>query len=76
MGATMRPTGFLVIPLTAEANQWLDTNIDYRMMDERIPFDHRLIMDEGIPFDHWRIDGILAGLKEAGLEEGADYQVV
>jgi len=72
----MRPTAFLVIPLTAEANQWLDTNIDYRMIDEGIPFDHRLIMDEGIPFDHWHIDAILAGLEEAGLEEGADYEVV
>jgi hypothetical protein len=72
----MRPTGFLVIPLTAEANQCLDANIEYRMIDERIPFDHGLIKDEGIPIDHWRIDGILAGLKQAGLEEGADYEVV
>ena len=56
MGATMRPTGFLVIPLTAEANQWLDTNIDYRMMDERIPFDHQ------------HVEAIPAGLKEAGFK--------
>ena len=64
MGAVMRSVAFLVIPLTAEANQWLDANIDYRMIDE------------GIPNDHCPIDAILAGMEEAGLEEGADYEVV
>jgi hypothetical protein len=64
MGAVMRPTAFLVIPFTAEANQWLDANIDNRLMHE------------GIPFDHSDIEAILAGLEEAGLAEGVDYEVV
>jgi hypothetical protein len=72
----MRPTAFLVIPFTAEANQWLDANIDNRLMHEGIPFDHRLILGGGIPNDHTDIEAILAGLEEAGLAEGVDYEVV
>jgi hypothetical protein len=53
----MRPSVFLVRPLTADVKKWLDANIDYQ-----------LIIEAGIPIDHRHIDAILAGLKEAGFE--------
>ena len=53
----MRPSVFLVRPLTAEVKKWLDANVDYQLM-----------INEGIPIDYRHVDGILAGLKEAGFE--------
>ena len=56
---------FLARPLTTEAKQWLDANVDYQ-----------LIIDEAIPIDHRHVDAVLAGLEEVGFEEGTDYEVV
>jgi biopolymer transport protein ExbD len=53
----MRPTVFLVRPLTTEVKQWLDANVD-----------DQLIIDEDIPIEHRHVDAVLAGLKEAGFE--------
>ena len=64
MGATIKPTLFLVRPLTAEAKQWLDANIGYR-----------LIIDGDVPIDHRHVDAVLAGLEEAGFQEGIDFEV-
>jgi hypothetical protein len=61
----MRPTVFLVRPLTAKAKQWLDANVD-----------HQLIIDEGILIDHQHVLDVFAGLQEAGLEESTDFEVV
>ena len=57
LGAAMRPTVFLVRPLTTEVKQWLDANVD-----------DQLIIDEDIPIEHRHVDAVLAGLKEAGFE--------
>ena len=53
----MRPGVFFVRPLTAEVKKWLDANVDYQLM-----------INEGIPIDYRHVDGILAGLNEAGFE--------
>jgi hypothetical protein len=61
----MTPTLILIRPLTAEVGQWLNANIEYQ-----------LVVDGSIPIDHEHIDAVLAGLEEAGFEEGTDYEVV
>jgi len=60
----MTPTLILIRPKTAKAKQWLDANIE-----------HQFVADGGIPIDHEHIDAVLAGLEEAGLEEGTDCEV-
>jgi predicted HicB family RNase H-like nuclease len=60
----MRPSVFLG-PLTTETKKWLDANVDYQS-----------IIDEGIPIDHRHVDALLAGVEEAGFEEGTDHGVV
>lgn len=64
LGAAMRPTVFLVRPLTADAMQWLNANVD-----------HPLIIDQDIPIDHRHVDAVLAGLEQAGFQEGIDFEV-
>jgi biopolymer transport protein ExbD len=61
----MRPTAFLVRPFTAEVRQWLNANVD-----------HQLIIDGDVPIDHQHVDAVLAGLEEAGFQEGiVDFEV-
>jgi hypothetical protein len=61
----MRPSVFLVRPLTFEVRHWLNPNVDYQ-----------LIIDEGILIDRRHVLDVFAGLQEAGLEESTDFEVV
>ena len=61
----MRPSVFLVRPLTTETKKWPDANVDYQS-----------IIAEGIPIDHRHVDAVLAGVEEADFEEGTDHGVV
>jgi hypothetical protein len=65
VGAAVRSPVFLIRPLTTETKKWLDANVDYQS-----------IIDEGIAIDHRHVDAVLAGVEEAGFEEGTDHGVV
>lgn len=64
----MGPTIYLLRPLTGAAKKWIE---------DQVVFDtYQQTPHGGVAVEHGYIDSIVAGLVEAGFEQGKDFEVL